>query len=376
MTYIANLTNPYPSGFSPALGAAGGASTFLGQNISFFNPFLTNPYMQRWQFAVQQQLPGKSLLELSYVGNRGTRMRATQDLNPVPRQYFSTLPVRDQATINLLNSQVANPFYPLLPRTNLASTTVALSQLLRPYPQFTGITAAMNAGFSWYHALQLRTEKRLSAGLTAQYSFTWSKFMQATSYLNPTDPQPERVISDLDRPFRHVLAWIYELPFGRGKALTVSGNKVLSTAVSGWQVQGVFTYQSGQALGFGNALLLPGMTMTDVILPAGQRSVGQWFNVGAFNRNSSQQLASNIVTLSSAFSGIRAPVVSNWDLSAIKNTRVRERWQVQFAAQFINALNHPQFTPPITTPTSTAFGQLTGSYNWQRIIEFGMKVAF
>jgi hypothetical protein len=375
ITYIANLTNPYPGGFSPALGASGGASTFLGQNISFFNPGLTNPYMQRWQFAVQQQLPGKSLLEASYVGNRGTRLRATQDLDPVPRQYFSTLPARDQTTINLLNSQVANPFYPLLPRTNLASTTVALSQLLRPYPQFTGITAAMNAGFSWYHALQVRTEKRLSNGLSAQYSFTWSKFMQATSYLNPTDPRPEKVISDLDRPFRHVVAGIYELPFGRGKAL-VPGNRVVSTAIGGWQMQGVFTWQSGQALGFGNALLLPGQTMADVLLPAGQRSVAQWFNTAPFNRNSSQQLASNIVTLSSAFSGLRAPVVNNFDLSLLKNTRVKERWQAQFAAQFINALNHPQFTAPITTPTSSAFGQLTGSYNWQRIIEFGMKVSF
>ena len=376
VTYTANLTNPYPGGLSPALGASGGASTFLGQNISFFNPSLTNPYMQRWQFAVQQQLPGKALLEVSYVGNRGTRLRATQDLNPVPRQYFSTLPVRDQTTINLLNSQVSNPFYPLLPRTNLASTTVALSQLLKPYPQFTGMTAAMNSGFSWYHALQLRTEKRLSSGLSAQYSFTWSKFMQAISYLNGTDPRPEKVISDLDRPFRHVVAWIYELPFGANKQLRISRNRMVSSAVSGWQIQGVFTYQSGQALGFGNALLVPGATMADVLIPAGQRSVAQWFNVAAFNRNSSQQLASNLVTLSSAFSGVRAPVVSNWDVSAIKNTRVRERWQLQFAAQFINALNHPQFTAPITTPTSTAFGQLTGSYNWQRIIEFGMKVAF
>jgi hypothetical protein len=331
--------------------------------------------MQRWQFAVQQQLPGKSLLEVSYVGNRGTRLRATQDLDPVQRQYFSTLPARDQAAINLLNSQVANPFYPLLPRTNLASTTVALSQLLRPYPQFTGITAAMNAGFSWYHALQMRAEKRLSSGLSAQYSLTWSKFMQAISYLNPTDPQPEKVISDLDRPFRHVLSWIYELPFGRGKALPIN-NRLISGAVSGWQIQGVFTYQSGQALGFGNALLLPGERMEDVVIPADQRTVAQWFNVSAFNRNSTQQLASNIVTLSSAFSGVRAPVVSNWDLSALKNTRLKEKWQIQFAAQFINALNHPQFTAPITTPTSTAFGQLTGSYNWQRIIEFGMKVGF
>ena len=116
--------------------------------------------------------------------------------------------------------------------------------------------------------------------------------------------------------------------------------------------------------------------MADVVLPSGQRSVAQWFNTAAFNRVSSQQLASNVITLSSAFSGVRAPDVNNWDLSAIKNTRIKERWNVQFATQFINALNHPQFTAPITTPTSTAFGQLTGSYNWQRIVEFGMKVAF
>jgi hypothetical protein len=63
-------------------------------------------------------------------------------------------------------------------------------------------------------------------------------------------------------------------------------------------------------------------------------------------------------------------------MSAIKNTQIKERLRLQFNAEFINALNHPQYTPPITTPTSAAFGQLTGSYNWQRIIEFGLKVMF
>ena len=299
-----------------------------------------------------------------------------QDLDPVPRQYLSTLPARDQTTINFLGAQVPNPFYPLLPSTNLASTTVATSQLLRPYPQFSGISASMNSGFSWYHALQLRAEKRLSAGLSAQYSFSWSKFMQAISYLNPTDPIPEKVISDLDRPFRSTVSWIYQLPFGRGRRLAGPRNRAISRMISGWQVQGVYTNQSGAPLGFGNALLLPGQTMADVVRPAGQRSVGQWFNVSAFNRTSSQQLASNIVTLSSAFSGVRAPSVNNWDMSAIKNTQIKERLGLQFTAEFINALNHPQFTPPNTSPTSTAFGQLTGSYTWQRIIEFGVKASF
>jgi hypothetical protein len=98
--------------------------------------------------------------------------------------------------------------------------------------------------------------------------------------------------------------------------------------------------------------------------------------VSAFNRVSSQQLASNVQSLSSAFSGVRAPPVNNIDFSAIKNGGITERVKYQFTAAFINALNHPQFVAPNTTPTSSAFGQLTGAYNWQRIIQFGLKLSF
>jgi hypothetical protein len=118
------------------------------------------------------------------------------------------------------------------------------------------------------------------------------------------------------------------------------------------------------------------MTMNDVALPAGQRAVTQWFNVNAFNRVSSQQLASNIQTLSSAFSGVRAPAVNNWDFSVIKNGGITERVKYQFTTAFINAFNHPQFVAPNTTPTSGAFGQLTGAYNWQRLIQFGIRLSF
>ncbi|HUS07268.1 MAG TPA: carboxypeptidase regulatory-like domain-containing protein [Bryobacteraceae bacterium] len=132
LTYAASLSNPFPGGFLPPAGAAGGLATNLGQGISFFDENTTSSYMQRWQFAVQRELVHSSLVELSYVGNRGTRMQVSRDLNPIPNQYLSTLNVRDNNVINFLGAQVTNPFYPLLPKTALASTTVSRAQLLRP----------------------------------------------------------------------------------------------------------------------------------------------------------------------------------------------------------------------------------------------------
>jgi len=76
--------------------------------------------MQRWQIAVQREFPGRSVVEVSYVGNRGVRQRISRDLNALPNRYLSTLPVRDQNAINYLSAAVPNPFYPMLLGTNLS----------------------------------------------------------------------------------------------------------------------------------------------------------------------------------------------------------------------------------------------------------------
>jgi hypothetical protein len=375
LTYVANLTNPFPGGFLLPTGAASGLSTNLGQGISYFENDTTSSYMQRWQLALQRQLLAGSLIEVSYVGNRGTRMQVGRDLNPVPAQYMSTLPVRDQDAINFLGAQVPNPFYPLLPKTNLASTSVPRSQLLRPFPQFSGVSTNQNIGYSWYHSLQVRFEKRFSKGLSSSLSYTWSKTMEASSFLNPTDPRLEEVISGQDRTHRLAVTWLYELPLGRGKRWGNSSSAVVSQFVSGWQVQGIYTAQSGAALGFGNAIFVG--DLHNIARPKDQRNVDRWFNIDAgFNRNSQQQLASNLRTFPSRFSGVRADGPNNWDMSIMKNTRLTERTQLQFRAEAINALNHPQFTAPNTTPTSTAFGTVTGEFAWPRVIQFGLKMLF
>lgn len=375
LNYVASLVHPFPNGFTSPPRSSLGLGTNMGQAVNFFDPDMTSSYMQRFQLAVQQQLTTSSLIEVSYVGNRGTRMQVAREFNPVPAEYLSASPVRDQPAINFLNAQVTNPFFPLLPRTNLASTTIPRSQLLRPFPQFTSVVANQNVGYSWYHSMQVRLERRFSSGLSASLAYTWSKTMEAISFLNAFDPLPEEVISSQDRPHRLAVTWLYELPFGRGRLLGGPANKVLNGFISGWQFQGIYTLQSGAALGFGNAIF--NGDLKNIRLSSGERNVGRWFNTGAgFERNSSLQLASNIRRLNSRFGGIRADGPNNYDLSFIKNTRLTEGTQLQFRAEAINALNHPQVTAPNTNPASTAFGQVTGEFAWPRVIQFGMKVLF
>jgi hypothetical protein len=373
--FIAALANPFPDGLRMPLGAAGGLSTNLGQSVSFFNQNARNPYVQRWQFALQRSLPGGSVLEVSYVGNRGVRHRLSRNLAALPLQYLSTSKVRDQQTINLLSAQVTNPFYPLLPATNLSGTTVSRSQLLLAYPQFTGVSSDTNQSYSWYHSMQTRYEKRFAAGFSSTVSWTWSKLMEARSYLNAGDPMPQELISDQDRTHRLVVTGIYELPLGKGKRFGRSWHGFGSTLVSGWQVSGIHQGQSGQPLGFGNAIF--NGNLKDIPVPNGQRTVWRWFNIDAgFERNSALQLSQNLQTLNTAFSGIRGDGTNNLDTSIIKNTQLKEGVQLQFRVEAINALNHPQFSVPNTTPSSSAFGQVTATWASPRTVLFAMKILF
>jgi outer membrane receptor protein involved in Fe transport len=370
--FVASLANPFPAGLNQPLGAQGGLSTGTGQAVTFFPTFMKSAYMQRFSAGVQRQLPARVFLDVSYVGNRGTRLSATRQYDPIPAQYLSTSPFRDAQAINFLTTQVANPFYPLLPGTGLSAANVARSQLLRPYPEFTGITASEPDGFSWYHSLQFTAERRFDRGVTVQFNWVWSKFMEATAFRNETDPVPAGVISDLDRT--HVLhsTGIYELPLGRGKPLLSNAHGIGRGLVDGWQLQITWQHNSGAPLGFGDALLLS----SDVALPADQRTIAHWFNTAAFDTKSADQLASNIVTLPTRFSGVRGPGMDIWNMSGVKNFFLSERARLQFRAEFLNAFNHTVLAAPNTTPTNSAFGSITAANASPRFIHFGLKLTF
>ena len=324
---------------------------------------------------MQRELVRNTVLEVAYVGNRGTLLRTTRQVNPVPRNYLSASPVRDQSTIDYLGAQAPNPFYPLLPGTSLSGSNTSRSQLLRPYPHFIGISNDSNQGYSWYHSMQTRFEKRFSAGYTFNLSWTWSKFMEATGYLNETDPMPERVISDLDRPHRLVLTGVYELPFGKGRKWGAHMPGALNRLLGGWQLSNLFQYQSGAPLGFGNSIFVG--DLKQIPLPAGERTISRWFNIAAgFETNSQRQLGSNIRTMPTRFSGIRGDGLNNWDFSVVKITDIGERLKLHFRSEFINAFNHAQFGDPNTSPSSTAFGRVTTETSLPRTIQFALKLVF
>jgi Carboxypeptidase regulatory-like domain/TonB dependent receptor-like, beta-barrel len=381
LTFVGTLSNPFPNGIQEPLGSTLGVATFLGQGITFFDPNPKSPRTQRWQIGVQRELRGRWTVEGSYVGNYGSQLQTSRNLNATPNQYLSTSPVRDQTTINYLGANIPNPFFGLLPATAataLQGQNIVRERLLRPYPQFDSVNTTTNEGQSWYHSLQVNLQRRFSRGYTVGSSYTYSRFTEAVEFLNAADPEPWKGISAVDVPHRLSLNGIVELPFGAGRRFGGDTHGVVSALIGGWQLSGIYTYQSGFPLGFGNIIFTG--NLDDIPLPAGQRTLARWFNTDAgFNKVSAQQLASNVRTFPLRLANVRSDTVNNVDLSLIKNTTVARR-TLELRIDALNALNHPLFPRAgiITNPTAANFGATVSSTqeNYARRVQVSVKFLF
>src|SRR5688572_3976328 len=249
LTPFNRLANPFPNGLNPPSGAAGGLLTGVGQSISAGRvgengvPDFKHGLSQQFSLGFQFVLPGAISAEVGYVGNVSRNLTISRNVNTHPDEFLS---LRTR-----LNARVPNPFFGVItdPTSALSQPTATVAQLLRPYPHYTGITEVlMPIGTSHYDSLQLQVNKRMSGGLTFGGSYTLSKLMEATSFLNPNDPAPEEVISNSDRPHRVVLYGLYELPFGAGKPWLSNGDSMVSHIFGGWQVNWIGTFQSGELL--------------------------------------------------------------------------------------------------------------------------------
>lgn len=387
VTYTATLQNPFPNGLVQPVGNAAGLLTNVGTSISqFYQQNPKTPYNERFSLGLQYALPGAIILEADYVGNFGRHLTITRDFNAVPDAYLSTSPVRD--TSGPINGTYPNPFYGIsVPGCTLcSSTTIAGTQLVKPFPEFSGLTGRDNSGMSNFHSLQVSAQKRFSHGYNMSASYQWSRTLDAISFLNPGDAKPWYGISNSDYPQTLSVAGIYELPFGHHKPFFSSAPKVVDEIIRGFQVEGTYRVTSGQPLTFSNAatMLRSGASFKDIKGPS-SHNYQQWFNTHAFYNvvddpstySSTYALVNNLRTFPLRFDNVRQDYQNLLNVGAIKRFSVyKERVNMDLRAEAINALNHQVYTNPTTDPSSTSFGKISGPGNTARILQFAVEAHF
>ena len=367
LTPFHTLRNPFPSGLVTPPGSAGGLLTGVGQSVTAgdaspgnFLPDFRHGFNQNFSQGFQFILPGDLSIQASYVGSMSQRLTVTQNVNQYADSFLG-LQTR-------LNTRVANPFFGVItdPTSALSQPTATISQLLRPYPQYTGVTrSSLPYGRSWYHSLQLEVSKRLAGGIYFGAAYTQSKLMEATSYLNANSPKLEKVISDSDRGQRLVVHGYWELPIGTGKKLVNTSHPVVSRIVGNWQFSWVFTVQSGAPLAFPNAER-PTRSNDN------PHTVDRYFDTQQFV----PQQPFTLRAQSSRTNDLRAPGIHKWDLTLQKSVIVREKINFKIQGEFYNAFNRTHLGTPNTTATSTSFGRITGTFLGPREVQLSGRFTF
>ena len=359
------LSNPFPNGLSIPSGSSAGLLTSVGQSITAGVasangvPNFLHALSQQFSMGFQFLLPGSVSLETSYAGNGSQHLTLTRNANQYPNQ--------DLALGTRLNAKVANPFYGVVtdPTSSLSQATTTVAQLLKPYPQFTGLTESMLPfGRSDYNSLQVNVQKRMAHGLYFGAMYVFSKYMEAASYLNPNDAKPSWAISDTDRPQHVALTGVYELPVGKGKAFLNSAPGVVQRVIGDWQVNWLVTFQSGPPLSFASAV----RTTKSSNNP---HRMTQWFDTSQF----APLPAFTLNTLSAYVNDLRGAGINKWDISLVKLVPITERIKLNLRAEFYNAFNTTQFASPNTTVTSTSFGRVT-SASYSRVIQLAGRINF
>ncbi|HET6852581.1 MAG TPA: TonB-dependent receptor [Pyrinomonadaceae bacterium] len=320
---------------------------------------LRTGYMQHWNFNVERQLGNSSVIEVAYVGSKGTKLLTARDINqPQP----SVLP----------------PGLPFVPR---------------PDPRFDDIDLLESRANSNYNALQARFQQRLARGFSGLVSYTWSKSIDDASNFfssagDPNFPQnsynvaAERGRSNFDVSHRLSASYAYALPFGRGRQY-LADDGWLSTVLSGWETFGIVTLQSGRPFtvallseidnsGTGRSILGFGANDRPNLISNPELSNAttlQWFNTAAFAfpvPGTFGNAGRNI---------LEGPGFQNVNASLVKNTALSERVNLQFRAEAFNLFNHPNLNLPDNFLGSPTFGRITSARD-PRHIQFGLKLLF
>ena len=396
VTPLNTLSNQFPDGFVLPTGSSLGLLTQAGQGVTAMNRHRPSSYAEQWNIDVQRHLPGDVLLDLAYTGSHDLHLFADNNANQ--------LPDKDLALGNQLLTEVPNPFYGQISSGILSGPTVPMSQLLLPYPQFASVTLGNGStyGASSYNALNVKMSKRLSHGVSFLVSYTWSKLMDnipasETGFPGGTyadevygggsgvqdwyNLKAEHSLATFDTPQNLAINGIWELPFGR-KRRFFNQSKTLDYFIGGWQLNGIAVFQSGTPFGVtvvnnilynnGGAQRADWNGQNPKMSGPTSRKLNEYFNVNDFTAPPPFTYGN----LSRTMGSLRTPGIANFDMSGIKDFRIREGWKVQFRAEAFNLFNRPQFGAPDTVLGDGTTGVISTQANLPREIQLAIKLEF
>jgi hypothetical protein len=409
-----HLSNPFPTGLIQPPGSSLGLLNNVGYGA--IGPLRTvaaarTPYEQSWSFGIERQLPSSILLDVQYIGKKGTRLYfcGENSLDILGPQVESLTPTE----IGNLGNYVNNPFASVLTSpyyadSILSSSMVPAYQLMLPYPQFTSVaTDEPPMANSIYNALQITLEKHYSNGLQLEANYTWSKSIDDSSIADtnvawlsnygqmsanyglqdPNRPNLERSLSTFDMPQQLKLNYTYDLPFGRGRAFLSRMPRALDLILGGWKTAGVWTIHDGfplqfWATGCGTPIWTYGCQRADII-GTPQRSGGpetNWINNYFANQNVFQiPAAYTLGNAARAIGSVRSPFAFTNNLSIMKDfalSQSHEAMKLEMRLEAENAFNHPVFGTPNTGVGDPTFGVINYMGIGPRQCQLALKFYF
>ncbi len=383
---VNRLSNPFPGGQLTPVGNSLGASTLVGQNISYVDPGGRTPMYHTWNFNIQRQVFSGGLFQAGYIGGRGINLTSEVSIGNNITENINQVDPRFLSLGSDLNRVVPNPYFGSITSGPLAGATVAQQQLLRPYPQFLNITRNLPAfANSSYHALQMKFETRSWKGLTTIVAYTWARNLgDIGPYQNNYNRQIERGPMAFDTPQRLTTTVSWDVPVGRNRAFGTDMNRAVDLAIGGWNIAMFNTFQSGFPLSFStnaNTLLLTGAgglrpnvvgDPLEGISGSHQDRLSRYFNTQAF----AQPANFTFGNAPQRASWIRSPGMNNWNLTLTKTFSVTERFKVNLRASSFNLMNHPVFAGPNTTFGVAQFGVISAQANISRQQEVVLRILF
>ncbi|MEJ7711164.1 MAG: hypothetical protein WKF84_15185 [Pyrinomonadaceae bacterium] len=372
-----------------------------GQDI-LYRPLDGNrrPYSQQWNLTVERELPQNVFASVAYVGNKGTRLPSNLQplnvLNPfdskiqgLGSRLLETFAPGETVKFAGTPNEVRIPYAGWTEQ--LTSCTPSVAQALLPYPQYCSQLQGLNEsiGNSTYHSFQAKAEKRFSRGIFMLVSYTLSKLItdgadsvqrDASTWnasqggISPFERRKARSLAPDDVPQTLSAAFVYELPFGKGKRWLNGGFG--SRLLGGWQMSTVYRYSRGIPFFFRSSQCnLPSQFRQSCWVAIKEGADPFLQNVNDFDPGRGPLFDINAFEPLESFtqfgytgngariSNVRGPNFQNTDISFIKNTRFRERLNFQFRAEFFNAFNMHRFVNAggftigggcLTIPTSPA----------------------